>query len=48
MRDLRIIEPRTTRIVKARDMINNLAYDLSRLLDTNPKTVKIFNEYSGK
>ena len=35
MRDLRIIEPRTTRIVEARARIENLAYDLQHYLKGN-------------
>ena len=48
MKDLRIIEPRTTRLIETRDKIEYLAYELSKTLDLNPKELRFFNEFSGK
>ena len=48
MRDLRIIEPRTTRIVKVRDKIELLAYEVIEFLKIKPEIKKIFNEYLGR
>ena len=39
-------EPRITRIVEARGMIDDLAYKLNGIFDTKPK--KVFNEFTGK
>ena len=41
-------EPRITRIVEAKDMIDDLTYKLRKSLDVQPKTLKVFNEFTGK
>ena len=41
-------DPRITRIVEAKDMIDDLAYKLRKSFDVQPKTLKVFNEFTGK
>ena len=48
MRGLRIIEPRTTRIVEVRDEIELLAHKTIEFLKIKPEIKKIFNEYLGR